>query len=112
MGGPDPIDITTGFPGTWAFVEKGTTVVPNGSGDLTVSTPYTLGAGELLVALVSIDGATAGLNLMNDNTNINPGVNDIHWNIRSAAGALALHLRSGNSGGSTVRWAIYTVVPP
>lgn len=101
-----------GPPGAWTFLEKGETTVPNGSGDLTVSSPHVLAAGEILVCFVSLDGATAGINIMNDNTNINPGVSDIHWNVRSAAGALTLHLRSGNSGGSIVRWSLYSLTPP
>jgi hypothetical protein len=109
-----PVEVIGGIspPGTWVFVQKGTTIVPNGSGDLHITT-YTPSPGEILVALVSLDGATAGINIQNDNTNANPGVNDLHWNIRSDnAGGLMLHFRSGNQGGSTVRWALYTVVPP
>jgi hypothetical protein len=114
VGFVQPVEVVNGIspPGIWTFIQKGVTILPNGSGDVHVTT-YTPVAGQILVALVSLDGATPNINIQNDNTNANPGVNDVHWNIRSDnAGGLMFHLRSGNQGGSTVRWALYAVVPP
>lgn len=111
VGGPVANQSGSGPAGTWVFLEKGQTNVPNGSGDLTVSTPYTPALNEMVVAFVCMDGATA-IRIMNDNTNINPGISDVHWNLVSSAGAITLHLRSGNSGGSVVNWAIYSFFAP
>jgi hypothetical protein len=105
------VGLGSGPPGKWILLQTGTSVLPNGSPETKASNSFVPAVGQILVAFVGTDGATNEA-VHNDNTNLNPGTNDVHWSVKGPGdGTLALFLRTGSQAGSTVNWAVYGFNP-
>ncbi|HEX9137161.1 MAG TPA: hypothetical protein VF905_09495 [Nitrospirota bacterium] len=95
--------------GSWVLIASGQEILPNGT-TRTLYAGYSPAPGEVLLAIVSPTGST-NIAVHNDNTNQNPGTSDVHWCLVGVAGAVNLVVRSGNQGGGTINWALYSIHP-